>query len=213
MRFVLFLAIASLLTVTSFLMMQQLLTNHGSISKAGKPVGGVDFIRLIPETAAQSKQRQLPKKKTPPKERPLPPMPAPLPTNKPPPPQLDVKIPDIKVPMNLKNALYAGSFSPDSGNTSLQADEEVIPLVRIAPRYPRRAARSGIEGWVKLSLQIEKNGSVSQATVTESNPPRIFDRAAIKSVLRWKFKPKMVAGKAVSRMATQRLDFKLGKSQ
>jgi periplasmic protein TonB len=213
MRFVLFLAISGIITLTAFLMMQQLLSSHGTTPKPESPTGGMDFIRLIPETEVQKKQRQLPKKTPPPKERPLPPMPTPAPTKKPPPPQLDVQIPHIKVPLNLKNTLFTGNFSLDNGNTSLQADEEVIPLVRIAPRYPRRAARSGIEGWVKLSLQIEKDGSVSKAMVTESNPPRIFDRAAIKSVLRWKFKPKMVAGKAVSRMATQRVDFKLGKRE
>jgi len=43
--------------------------------------------------------------------------------------------------------------------------------------------------------------------VVASEPSRIFDRNAIRAIYKWKFKPRIVDGKAVARRATQRLDF------
>jgi protein TonB len=77
--------------------------------------------------------------------------------------------------------------------------------------YPRRAALKGIEGWVKLEFTIMPDGSVDDVKVIDAKPRRIFNRAAIKSILRWKFKPRVVNGKAVARRATQTMEFKLQK--
>ena len=44
---------------------------------------------------------------------------------------------------------------PDNG-----ADIELIPLVRVSPRYPRQAARRQVEGFVKVEFTIAKDGSV-----------------------------------------------------
>jgi protein TonB len=45
--------------------------------------------------------------------------------------------------------------------------------------------------------------------VIDSQPPRVFDREAIRAILRWKFKPRVVDGQAVERQATQTIDFTL----
>jgi protein TonB len=37
----------------------------------------------------------------------------------------------------------------------------------------------------------------------------MFDRAAIQAVLRWKFKPRYVDGQAITRRASQIIDFQL----
>ena len=72
-----------------------------------------------------------------------------------------------------------------------------------------RAARSGIEGWVKLEIQITEAGTVENARVIDAEPKRIFNRAAKQAIIKWKFKPKLVDGKAVSRTATQIIEFNL----
>lgn len=41
---------------------------------------------------------------------------------------------------------------------------------------------------VELRFCIEKDGSVSAATVVHANPPRFFDRAAIETVENWRFR-------------------------
>jgi protein TonB len=68
---------------------------------------------------------------------------------------------------------------------------------------------SGIEGWVKVEFTITEAGTVKDAHVIESDPPRVFNREAIRAILKWKFKPRVVEGVAVERQATQVIDFSL----
>lgn len=86
---------------------------------------------------------------------------------------------------------------------------EVQPIVRIEPRYPAKAARDGITGYVKLKFVVTEFGSVSDVEVTESVPEQVFDRQAIKAVQKWKYKPSIVDGKAVKVWQETQLDFRL----
>ena len=82
-------------------------------------------------------------------------------------------------------------------------------MVRIQPQYPRRAAIAKIEGFVTIEFTITATGSVTNPKVVDAKPPRVFDRDAIRAILKWKFKPRVVDGRPVARRATQTLDFKL----
>jgi periplasmic protein TonB len=100
-------------------------------------------------------------------------------------------------------------FTNNSGMGTLN-DSEAIPVFTLPPEYPRVALISGDEGWVELSFTINSDGTVSDPTVVDSKPKRLFDKAALKAIKRWKFKPKMVDGKPVSTIATRyRIDFSL----
>jgi len=85
----------------------------------------------------------------------------------------------------------------------------VVPLVRVPPKYPARAASRQIEGWVKVEFTIQTDGSVDNAVVVASEPEAIFDDAALTAISKWKFKEKIVNGVAVPQRAVQRLQFKL----
>ena len=85
----------------------------------------------------------------------------------------------------------------------------VVPLVRVPPKYPVRAADRHIEGWVKVEFTIQTDGSVDNAVVVSSEPESIFNDAALTAISKWKFKEKMVNGVAVTQRAVQRLQFKL----
>ena len=85
----------------------------------------------------------------------------------------------------------------------------VVPLVRVPPKYPARAASRHIEGWVKVEFTIQTDGSVDNAVVVGSEPENIFDDAALTAISKWKFKEKIVNGVAVPQRAVQRLQFKL----
>jgi TonB family protein len=85
----------------------------------------------------------------------------------------------------------------------------VVPLFRVPPKYPARAAGQHIEGWVKVEFTIQTDGSVDNAVVVSSEPEAIFDDAALTAISQWKFKEKMVNGIAVPQRAVQRLQFKL----
>jgi protein TonB len=83
------------------------------------------------------------------------------------------------------------------------SDTDVIPLVRIAPEYPPRALSRGIEGWVQVQFTITETGAVKDAVVVASDPPRIFDEAALRSIARWRYNPKVEGGVAVERIGVQ----------
>lgn len=84
------------------------------------------------------------------------------------------------------------------------------PIVKVVPKYTIRAARSGREGWAKLSFVIEKDGSVSNVLVTESSGSEDLAQEAIKAVAKWKYKPAMENGEAIQQCANSvRLDFRV----
>ncbi|WP_157722907.1 energy transducer TonB, partial [Stenotrophomonas pictorum] len=51
------------------------------------------------------------------------------------------------------------------------------------------ALRSGTSGEVLVEISVGTDGSVTDARVLRSNPPRVFDREALNAVRRWKFEP------------------------
>ena len=86
---------------------------------------------------------------------------------------------------------------------------EMVPLVQVPPRYPRRAARLQIEGFVIIEFTITQDGNVIEPVVTESEPSNVFDRAALEAIVQWKFEPQVENGQAVNSRARQRIEFGL----
>lgn len=69
---------------------------------------------------------------------------------------------------------------------------KIIPakiISRAAPRYPNRALKSNTEGWVQVRFSITKDGTPFDIEVVDSEPKKVFDDAAIKSVKKWRFSP------------------------
>jgi len=91
---------------------------------------------------------------------------------------------------------------------SNKADGDARPLVRVNPKYPIGAARDGIEGWVVLAFDINAIGEVVNISIVESQPKRIFDKAARQALKKWKYRAKSVDGNAVTQQNfTVQLDF------
>ena len=161
----------------------------------------VDFIRLKKDTSLKEKSRAIPDKPEPPKKPPPPDLPTPELQAPPQAPNLDIEFPDIAIPTDFKGAFL--------GRQNQGGNSQVIPLVRINPQYPRNELLAGVEGWVKVRFTVEPDGSVSSPKVVESKPPRVFDSSALRAIKKWKFKPKVVNGIAVSQDGTQIIEFKL----
>lgn len=60
-------------------------------------------------------------------------------------------------------------------------------VVRRAPIYPASALRRGIDGWVRIRFSISPAGTVRDPRIVESQPVGVFDRAALRAVLRWRY--------------------------
>lgn len=86
---------------------------------------------------------------------------------------------------------------------------ELTPLVRFPPEYPMSARRSGIEGYVLLRFIVTQQGTVADPEIISSEPPGVFDRAAMRSVLRWKYQPQLANGKPISVVSYTRVTFQL----
>lgn len=63
------------------------------------------------------------------------------------------------------------------------------PLSTPAPTYPTEALRASQSGEVQVEFTVAPDGSVTDARVVRADPPRVFDRAAVAAVRRWRFEP------------------------
>ena len=77
------------------------------------------------------------------------------------------------------------------------ADGSYVPIFQVPPVYPRRALERGIEGCVMLKFTVTKVGSTKDPMVEWAVPPGIFDRAAMRSALKYKYKPQIRDGEAI----------------
>ena len=73
------------------------------------------------------------------------------------------------------------------------AEGDYLPIVRVAPVYPARALSRGLEGYVDLSFTVTSAGTVENPIVMFSTSS-LFERAATRAVLKFKYKPRVVDG-------------------
>ena len=69
-----------------------------------------------------------------------------------------------------------------------------IPFLTPPPEYPQRALARGVEGWVLVSFTIAASGAVADPMVVDADPPGVFDAAALRAVMRYRYRPQIVAG-------------------
>lgn len=91
-------------------------------------------------------------------------------------------------------------------------NQQVMPLYRVEPRYPAKALKRKIQGYVILKFNIDPTGKPVEIEVVEANPNRVFEREAKRALLKWKYQPKTEGGKAVAQHGqTVKLEFKMAK--
>jgi protein TonB len=73
------------------------------------------------------------------------------------------------------------------------AEGDYLPIVRVAPVYPARALSRGLEGYVDLSFTVTTAGTVINPIILFSTSS-LFERAAERAVLKFKYKPRVVDG-------------------
>lgn len=77
------------------------------------------------------------------------------------------------------------------------------------PVYPPRALERGTTGWVDIEFTVASDGSTSDAIVRAAEPAGVFDRAALESVARWRYEPRVVNGAVVDQRVAARVRFEL----
>ncbi|RME35089.1 MAG: energy transducer TonB [Gammaproteobacteria bacterium] len=129
----------------------------------------------------------------------------------------------MDIPLNLTGGPYIGDFRksekrappppPPPRKPAIEAPETAVPTYRVPPVYPPRALRAGIEGSVTVEFTITPEGEVADPEIVKADPPKIFDRAVLRAIRKWKFQPKIVDGKPVARRAVQVIRFTLDRNR
>ena len=197
-----------LITLVLFWLMQTMVLNSHSELQPTDSIKMVEFVRLKRDTTLKTRERDLPERK-PPEKRPPPPKMKSAQRQR-----VDTTTPHIDIP-NLdfptQSARINGSLirGLQMGGFSGEISSNLVPIFRVPPRYPMRAAQRRVEGWVKVEFTITTLGTVKDTDIVESYPSSIFNRAALRAIAKWKFKPKLIAGRPVEQRALQILEFKM----
>lgn len=164
-----------------FIMQLLIASGRGDLSEA---TGGriVDFVRVERENVVETK-----------KEKP----------QKPPEPEKQPEMPNSSNLDNFNSALAVSMSSPtlgsglDIGGVGFGvSDGEYLPIVKVAPVYPARAASRGLEGYVILEFTVTRTGTTKDISVVESTSS-LFDRAAMDAAAKFKYKPRVIDGEPV----------------
>lgn len=122
----------------------------------------------------------------------------------------------IKTPVSASMEMTT-DVNVDGGGFGI-SDGEYLPIVKVAPVYPRRALSRGMTGWAIVEFTVTKEGTVIDPVVVENcawiktpdtkgecvdSPNAVFDRAAIQAALKFKYKPKVIDGEPVETAGVQ----------
>ncbi|SIO35007.1 energy transducer TonB [Salinivibrio sp. ES.052] len=207
-RWLISMPVALVFTLGLFMLMA-LMVGHGSQRPQEKSTSmSIDIFMQEPDTEVQRRQRSVPKRPKPP------------------------EVPDTPTPVTQTQSQSTSSPQPDMPNLDLQSgiqgvmvqapslgdldlntgpnNQQAMPLFRVEPNYPPRAMRRNLEGYVVVSFTISPSGRPQDLTVVDANPPRVFEREALRALRKWKYEPKVVGGEAVAQPGQQiKLEFNL----
>jgi protein TonB len=189
------LAVGIFVTLLLFYIMQALIQSGRSVLNEAGASSIVDFVRLKQEQLLQTKKRK-PKKPPPPDE---------------PPPDVRPQLSNVNVDQtafSMSNVDLSVNIDVAGGGFGV-SDGEYLPIVKVQPVYPRRALSRGMSGWVIVEFTVTAQGTVENPFIVENcamvanlrnpsecvdHPSSIFDSAATKAALKFKYKPKVIDG-------------------
>lgn len=173
-------AALSLLWVMQFL----IATGQAAITEA-LDARFVDFVRVKREETVERKQE---KPERPPEVDEQPPE---LPQQ-----NMDSSDFDSSVAVSVPSPDMNVGLDGELGDFSL-AEGDYLPIVKVAPMYPRRAQSRGLEGHCDLQFTVTPLGTTADVSVIECTSS-LFERASVQALLKFKYKPRVVNGTAIA---------------
>jgi len=85
-----------------------------------------------------------------------------------------------------------------TGKPPAVLEGELQAIVKVPPVYPINAETRGLAGYVVVEYSVTAHGGTSDIRVVAASPEKIFNQATIDAVAKFKFKPRVVDGKAVA---------------
>jgi periplasmic protein TonB len=88
--------------------------------------------------------------------------------------------------------------------------QDAVLVKSVPARYPSVARIRRQHGWVDVQFTVDTDGNVTDAKVIESRPSHVFNRAALRAVERWKYRPALRNGQPFPVTMRRRITFNLG---
>lgn len=181
------LLLGAIVTLSLFWVMQYLIASADSSLAEAQRGTFVDFVRVKKSEVIDRKQ--IKPRKPPPPQAPPP---------EPPAPKLDELTPSADkiaisaVPVETDIDLSAGGFSLGVG------EGDYLPIVKVAPIYPRRAVTRGVEGFCIVEYTVTRAGTTRDARVLPDQcTSSLFEKASVAAAMKFKYKPRVINGNAV----------------
>jgi len=115
-----------------------------------------------------------------------------------PPPEMEMVALDLDMNNNIENVAPQASIDVSISSTGMSAgDGEYLPIVKVAPIYPRRAQTRGISGYCIVEYTVTTSGAIRDSKAVDCEPAGVFEKASVKASLKFKYKPRVVDGEAI----------------
>ncbi|MEP1471223.1 MAG: energy transducer TonB [Halieaceae bacterium] len=115
-----------------------------------------------------------------------------------PPPELQPLEFDVDMDVDVVNTAPTASVDVSISSSGMSSgDGEYLPIVKVAPIYPRRAQTRGISGYCIVEYVVTKTGSIRDPQAVDCQPSGVFDKASVKAALKFKYKPRVVDGEPI----------------
>ena len=196
-RYVFSIVVGVIVTLSLLFVMQLLIVTGKQALTKPRDRAQLEFVRVKRNEALNTEDFQ-PEKPPPPPEVPPEQPPQEMDSMDPNAPSINVAPPSVSAETNIGG--------PGGMNI---AEGDYLPIVRVAPVYPARALSRGLEGYVDLEFTVTTAGTVRDPIIIFSTSS-LFERAAERAVLKFKYKPRVVDGVPVDVPGVKtRLTFKI----
>ena len=106
---------------------------------------------------------------------------------------------------NQSQSLQVASTTGSTGSAGLTSPQYTHKPIK----YPSRARERGQEGKLEVSVSVSAVGKVTKVVLLSSSGHVLLDKAALKAVKRWRFKPAIHHGQAVAATVVVPYEFRL----
>lgn len=122
-----------------------------------------------------------------------------------PPPDLPTPDMDMDMDLNVVNTAPRASIDVQISATGISGDGEYLPIVKVAPVYPRRAQTRGISGYCIVEYTVTRTGSIRDPRAVDCQPAGVFESASISAAEKFKYRPRVVDGEPIEVAGVQNL--------
>ena len=115
-----------------------------------------------------------------------------------PPPEMEMMHIDLNMDTDIENSAPLAMVDIAISTSGMSSgDGEYLPIVKVAPIYPRRAQTRGISGYCIVEYTVTTSGAIRDPVAVDCQPAGVFEKASVKASLKFKYKPRVVDGEPI----------------